>query len=83
MMEQLARGMNIYYRGYVIHEDIRRIHYTIYGTRPHRTELASAGSSREAMKWVDQRMAENRVEGLMVWPPLFATGHQPASTGTW
>jgi hypothetical protein len=83
MIEQLARGMNIYYRGYVIHEDIRRIHYTIYGPRPHRAELASAGGSLESMRWVDQHIIESRVDGLMDWPALFPTGHQPASAGSW
>ena len=83
MIEQLSRGMNIYYRGYVIHENIRRIHYTIYGARPDRMELASAGSSLEAMRWVDQHIAEKGVDSLMVWPTLFATGHQPASAGSW
>jgi hypothetical protein len=83
MMEQLARGMNVYYRGYVIHEDIRRIHYTVYGTGPHRTELASAGSSREAMRWVDQHIAENPVERFMGWPALFPTEQQPASSDSW
>lgn len=82
-MEQLARGMNIYYRGYIIHENIRRIHYTIYGTRPHRIELASAGNSREAMRWVDRQIAENRVDSLMVWPGLFSTEQQAASSGSW
>ena len=82
-MEQLARGMNIYYRGYVIHENIRRIHYTIYGTRPYRIELASAGSSREAMRWVDRQIAENRVDSLMVWPELCSTEQQAASSGSW
>jgi hypothetical protein len=83
MIEQLTRGMNIYYRGYVIHEDIRRIHYTIYGTRPHRAELTSAGSSLEAMRWVDQQIAESRMESLMVWPTLFPTAQQPASASSW
>ena len=57
MQEALARGMNIYYRGYVIHEDVPKICYTIYDRRPDRVELATAGTSREAMKWVDSRIS--------------------------
>lgn len=33
--------MNIYYRGYLIHEDIRGICYTVYGRRPLRMELSA------------------------------------------
>ena len=50
--------INLYYRGYVIHEDVRSICYTIYDRRPHREELAVSPGSREAMQWVDQREAE-------------------------
>ena len=53
----VATGRNIYYRGYVIHEDVPTICYTIYDRRPDRTELATVGTSREAMKWVDSRIA--------------------------
>ena len=45
--------MNIYYRGYVIHEEIRSISYSVYGRRPERTELTAKSTSREAMKWID------------------------------
>ena len=57
MMEAPAKGMNLYYRGYVIHEDVPSICYTIYDRRPDRVELATVGTSREAMKWVDSRIA--------------------------
>ena len=57
MLEAVARGKNIFYRGYVIHEDVPTICYTIYDRRPERTELATVGNSREAMKWVDSRIA--------------------------
>ena len=50
--------MNLYYRGYVIREDVRSICYTIYDRRPQREELAVAADSREAMEWVDRREAE-------------------------
>ena len=57
MLEAVATGRNIFYRGYVIHEDVPTICYTIYDRRPARTELATIGTSREAMKWVDSRIA--------------------------
>ena len=57
MQETLAKGMNVYYRGFVIHEDVPKICYTIYDRRPDRVELATVGTSREAMKWVDSRIA--------------------------
>lgn len=81
MMEQLVRGMNIYYRGYMIHEDIRRIHYTIYGVRPDRREMVSLGDSREAMQWVDQHIASTqREQNPAEWPALFRSGPVPGVT---
>ncbi|MDA0735406.1 MAG: hypothetical protein O2909_07990 [Chloroflexi bacterium] len=71
MQETLSRGMNIYYRGYVIHEDIRSLYYTIYGMRPERQEMASTGTSRQAMEWVDRLIAEQGPPSLMVWSSLF------------
>lgn len=56
MLTATTQGMNIYYRGYVIHEDIRAICYTIYDRRPARQELATVGTSRAAMQWVDARI---------------------------
>ena len=50
--------MNLFYRGYVIHEDIPSICYTIYGAKPHRAELRSRGTALEAMKWVDRDLAQ-------------------------
>ena len=49
--------MNIFYRGYRIHEDIRAICYTIYGRRPDRQELEARGTAMEAMQWVDRDQA--------------------------
>jgi len=49
--------LNLFYRGYVIREDIRSICYTIYGTKPHRAELRSRSTALEAMKWVDRDLA--------------------------
>jgi hypothetical protein len=83
MIKQLARGMNIYYRGYLIHEDIRHIHYTIYGMRPHRVELTNASNSLEAMQWIDRQIATREVESLMVWPTLFPSHPLPAATNPW
>ncbi len=53
----IATGRNIFYRGYVIHEDVPTICSTIYDRRPDRTELATVGTSREAMKWIDSRIS--------------------------
>ncbi len=60
--------MNIFYRGHVIHEDIRAICYTIYGRRPRRTEIAACGTSTEAMQWVDREVSASAV----ALPPVFA-----------
>ena len=49
--------MNLYYQGYVIHEDIRSICYTIFGGRPHRIELGTSGTAMEAMRWIDRHLA--------------------------
>ena len=45
--------MRIFYRGYVIDEEIRSISYSVYGRRPERPELAAKSTSREAMQWID------------------------------
>ena len=50
--------LNLFYRGYVIHEDIRSICYTIYGAKPDRAEMRSRGTVMEAMKWVDRDLAQ-------------------------
>ena len=49
--------MNLFYRGYVIHEDIRSICYTVYGAKPRRAEMGSSGTALEAMRWVDRDLA--------------------------
>ena len=54
--------MNLYYRGYMIHEDIRSICYTIFGCRPHRIELGSRVTTMEAMQWVDRDVARRAAE---------------------
>lgn len=50
--------MNLFYRGYVIHEDIRSICYTIFGAKPHRAEIGSRSTTLEAMRWVDRDLAQ-------------------------
>ena len=65
--------MKIYYRGYVIHEEIRSISYSVYGLRPERTELTAKSSSREAMQWIDGNvrrdgiLAATRTSALTVY----------------
>ncbi len=54
--------MNLFYRGYVIHEDVHDTCYTIYGQRPNRVELVIAGDSGEAMTWIDRQVVVDRVD---------------------
>lgn len=82
MIETLSQGMNLYYRGYVIHEDIKSLYYTIYGIRPDRQEVATAGTSRQAMEWVDRCVAEQEPSSLMVWPSLFTRTPLSAMKGS-
>ena len=56
MIKEMIRGKNIFYRGYVINEEIPTICYTIYDSRPDRVELTSVISAREAMQWIDWRV---------------------------
>ena len=78
--------MNLFYRGYVIHEDVREVCYTIYDRRPNRGELVIAGDSREAMTWVDRRVVGHRgdahpeVESL---PGLSWVGHDEVAVSAW
>ena len=48
--------MNLFYRGYVIHEDVHAMCYTIFDRRPDRLELVIAGDSGEAMTWIDRHV---------------------------
>jgi hypothetical protein len=54
--------MNLYYRGYVIHEEIRTICYIVFGGRPNRPELASSGTAKEAMRWIDRHVVKKEAE---------------------
>ncbi len=45
--------MKIFYRGYVIDEEIRSNCYTVYGKRPERPEITTHVDAQKAMKWID------------------------------
>ena len=62
--------MNIYYRGYVIHEEIRSISYSVYGRRPERAELTTKSTSREAMKWIDYNVRRDDILASTRTPEL-------------
>ena len=49
--------MNIFYRSYLIHEEIRSSCCTVFGRRPIRTELATCENTMAAMQWVDRQVA--------------------------
>jgi len=53
--------MRIYYRGYVIEEEIRSISYSVYGQHPERSELTSRSTSREAMEWIDSNVKRDAI----------------------
>lgn len=55
--------MRIYYRGYVIDEEIRSISYSVYGQRPERPELTARSTSREAMEWIDNNVRRDAILG--------------------
>ena len=55
--------MRIFYRGYVIDEEIRSISYSVYGRRPERPELAAKSTSREAMEWIDTDVKRKNILG--------------------
>ena len=55
--------MRIYYRGYVIEEEIRSISYSVYGQRPERPELTARSTSREAMEWIDNNVRRDAILG--------------------
>jgi hypothetical protein len=55
--------MRIYYRGYVIDEEIRSISYSVYGQRPERPELTARSTSRKAMEWIDNNVRRDAILG--------------------
>ena len=64
--------MKIFYRGYVIDEEIRSISYSVYGRRPERPELTAKGSSREAMEWIDGNVRRDDILAATKTPTLIA-----------
>ena len=62
--------MKIYYRGYVIHEEIRAISYSVYGQHPDRAELTAKSTSREAMEWIDRNVKRNTILAATITPAL-------------
>ena len=55
--------MRIYYRGYVIDEEIPSIVYSVHGRRPERQELTAKGTSRQAMEWIDGDVKREAILG--------------------
>ena len=62
-----ALFMNIFYRGYLIHEEIRAICCTVFGRRPVRRELVTYDNTMAAMLWVDRQIAA--AEAAVAGPP--------------
>ena len=80
MMTGLTRGANVYYRGYVIHEDIKTIYYTIYGKRPDRIELSHVSNFVDAMQWIDRDITGTQSENFTEWPEIFVNRLEVANT---
>ncbi len=55
--------MRIYYRGYVIDEEIPSIIYSVHGRRPERPELTAKSTSRQAMEWIDEDVKREAILG--------------------
>ena len=53
--------MRIYYRGYIIDEEIRSISNSVYGKRPERPELTARSTPREAMEWIDNDVKQDTI----------------------
>ena len=53
--------MKIFYRGYVIDEEIPSISYAVYGRRPERSELTAKSTTREAMEWIDENVRRESI----------------------
>ncbi len=66
--------MRIYYRGYVIDEEIRSISYSVFGRRPERLELTAKSTTRQAMEWIDGDVKRKAIPGatqtVQPAPPL-------------
>ncbi len=55
--------MRIYYRGYVIDEEIRSISYSVHGQRPERHELPGRSTAPEGMEWIDNNVKRDAILG--------------------
>ncbi|MDA1128923.1 MAG: hypothetical protein O2913_09520 [Chloroflexi bacterium] len=55
--------MRIFYRGYVIDEEIRSISYSVRGRRPERPELTAKSTARQAMEWIDGNVKREAIMG--------------------
>ena len=55
--------MRIYYRGYVIDEEIPSISYSVYGRRPETKELTAKSTTRQAMEWIDGDVKREAILG--------------------
>ena len=55
--------MRIFYRGYVIDEEIPSISYSVHGRRPERPELTATSTSRQAMEWIDGHVKREAILG--------------------
>jgi hypothetical protein len=60
--------MKIFYRGYIIDEEIRSISYSVYGQRPERSELTVKSTSREAMEWIDGEVRRDTILAATMTP---------------
>ncbi|HCL26644.1 MAG: hypothetical protein FI717_08645 [SAR202 cluster bacterium] len=68
--------MRIFYRGYVINEEIPAISYSVHGTRPERPELTARGTSREAMEWIDNDVKRTAI--LQATRTVHSPAREPA-----
>ena len=57
--------MRIYYRGYVIDEEIPAISYSVHGRRPQRPELTAKSTTRQAMEWIDRDVKREAILGAI------------------
>jgi hypothetical protein len=53
--------MRIFYRGYVIDEEIPSISYSVRGRRPERPELTAKSTTRQAMEWIDSNVRRESI----------------------
>ena len=68
--QRMVNLMKIYYRGYVIQEEIPSISYSVYGLRPERAELTAKSTSRKAMEWIDGNVKRDDILSSTRTPEL-------------